>query len=119
MRYVESGGGTNAVQYANGGTMNGNLTINGDLTVHGTIQSDNQNIFVENINGNDFVNGNYTVIHNLNSFNLVLTLYYMNNSGGYEVVHASMINDTLNTTQISFANQPESTDNFKLVIIFK
>lgn len=30
---VGGGGGTNAVQYANGGTMNGNLTVNGTLLV--------------------------------------------------------------------------------------
>ncbi len=31
MRFVESGGGTNATQYANGGTMNGNLTVTGEI----------------------------------------------------------------------------------------
>jgi hypothetical protein len=29
----------------------------------------------------------------------------------------SMVNDTLSTTQISFANQPASTDIFKLIIM--
>ncbi len=37
-RYVEmsSGGGSNAVQYADGGTMNGNLNVNGDILSGGT-----------------------------------------------------------------------------------
>ena len=46
-----------------------------------------------------------------------MTLYYINPNGTSEVVHASMINDTLSTTQISFANQPNPTDNFKLIIM--
>jgi hypothetical protein len=36
-RVAESGGGTNAVQYANGGVMNGTLNINGDLNVANNI----------------------------------------------------------------------------------
>jgi len=34
-RAMESGGGTNAVQYANGGTMHGDLIIDGNITVTG------------------------------------------------------------------------------------
>jgi hypothetical protein len=30
-RAMESGGGTNAVQYANGGTMNGSLTVTNNI----------------------------------------------------------------------------------------
>ena len=47
-RVAESGGGTNAVQYANGGFMDGNLTIHGsvstsgDLTGHIALSSLNQ-----------------------------------------------------------------------------
>lgn len=42
-RYVEmsSGGGNVAVQYANGGTMNGDLTLTGGLTADNTIQITN------------------------------------------------------------------------------
>lgn len=40
-RAMESGGGTNAVQYANGGTMNGNLLIDGDLQVSGNSSLNN------------------------------------------------------------------------------
>jgi hypothetical protein len=122
MRFAESGGGTNATQYANGGTMNGNLTINGTLNandVHSqTFNGDKLLVkSVENISGVNFVNGNYTVQHNLSTYDLSLTLYYVDPNGTREVVHASMINDTLSTTQISFANQPSPSDNFKLIIM--
>ena len=50
-------------------------------------------------------------------YDLLLTLYYVNSDSTREVVHASMINDTLSTTKISFANQPAPSDVFKLVIM--
>lgn len=34
LRFAESGGGTNAVQYANGGTMNGDLVLTGNLSAN-------------------------------------------------------------------------------------
>jgi len=222
LRFAESGGGTNAVQYAEGGTMNGDLTVTGqieseylisenvsvdslhvahnldannilvydslsavneihsnygefnnlkvnndlsvlndasisnNLTVGGGVSSYNgsyilgdvvvtgnltvsQEIFgdlvsgntivntngdtlltkmVKNINGASFVNGNYIVHHNLNSYDLLMTLYYINpENNSREVVHASMINDTLSTTQISFGSQPPASDNYKLIIM--
>jgi hypothetical protein len=225
MRFAESGGGTNAVQYSNGGTMNGDLIVNGslsavdlhaqnfrvddlsvdqhlivkslsaenevvtqnlniigllsaanaeignslfvdrlssnyaninnDLTVSGGVSSYNgsyilgdvvvtgnlrvsQEIFgdlvsgntivnssgdtllaksIKTLRGSDFVDGNYTVIHNLNSYDLLLSLYYVNDNGTREIVHASMINDSLSTTQISFGTQPPNNDEYKLIIM--
>lgn len=103
----------------------GNLTVSqeifGDLVSGNTIVNSSGDTLlakaVKNISGASFVNGNYTVTHNLSSYDLLLTLYYVNPNGTREVVHASMINDTLSTTQISFANQPSPSDNFKLIIM--
>jgi len=52
----ESGGGTNAVQFANGGTMNGDLTVNGNLNVSGKYLSGGVEL-VLNSTGNS-VSGN-------------------------------------------------------------
>lgn len=121
MRYVESGGGTNAVQYANGGTMNGDLTVTGSLHID-SIQNSNGDAYtakvIKDITGNDFVNAKLSINHNLNTYDLGMTLYYINSDGTREVAYASIINDTPNTTQIIFSNQPESTENFKLIITY-
>lgn len=121
MRYVESGGGTNSVQYANGGTMNGNLSINGTLHVDSILNSSGNSYtakVIKDISGSDFVDSKLTITHNLNTFDLSITLYYVNLDGTREVAYASIINDTPNTTQIIFGNQPDSSENFKLVIIY-
>jgi hypothetical protein len=172
MRYTESGGGTNSVQYANGGKMDGDLFVTGnfqsktimvdrlnvdsltanyglinhDLTVAGSVSSHGEHVLgdvlitgnlkvlnqidagsitvnnlieksVKNISGSNFVNGNYTVSHNLNTYDLLLTLYSVNPDGKNELVHASMINDSLSTTLISFAEQPDPSENYKLIIV--
>lgn len=103
----------------------GNLTVSqeifGDLVSGNTIVNSSGDTLlakaVKNISGSSFVNGTYTVQHNLSSYDLLLTLYYINPDSTREVVHASMINDTLSTTKISFANQPNPSDHFKLVIM--
>lgn len=119
MRYTEGGGGTNATQYENGGNINGNLYGNAFISDNFLYKNGDRIIKkdVRNISGTDFINGNYTLTHNLNTFDLSITLYYVNTDGSTETVFASILNDTLNTSQINFANQPDSNDNFKLVII--
>lgn len=112
MRYSEGGGGTNAVQYANGGKMDGDLQVTGE--VYGTNITKK---IIENISGDDFVNGIYTVTHDLNSYDLLLTLYSVNLDGTKEVVHADMINDTTNTTKIVFGKQPDPSENYNLIIM--
>jgi len=121
MRYVESGGGTNAVQYANGGTMNGDLTVTGSLHIDSITNSNGDSFtakVVKDISGNDFVDAKLSINHNLNTYDLGITLYYVNPDGTREVAYASILNDTPNTTQIIFSNQPESTENFKLIITY-
>ena len=122
------GGGVSSY---NGSYVLGNVVITGNLTVSqeifGDLVSGNTIVnssgdtllakAVKTISGSSFVNGNYTVQHNLSSYDLLLTLYYVNSDSTREVVHASMINDTLSTTKISFANQPAPSDVFKLIIM--
>ena len=120
-----------SVNFKNGSSILGDVVITGNLTVSqeifGDLVSGNTIVnssgdtllakAVKNISGSNFVDGNYTVRHNLSSYDLLMSLYYINPNGTREIVHASMINDTLSTTQISFASQPEATDNFKLIIM--
>ena len=83
----ESGGGTNAVQYANGGTMNGDLNVNGNYLSGGvnlldifasSPDKDNQTLAYNDNNYNlSISNGN---VVNLSSIN---TTFY-DNSGKYE-----------------------------------
>lgn len=104
----------------------GNLTVSqeifGDLVSGNTIVNSSGDTLlaksVKNIRGYNFTNGNYTVHHNLSSYDLMLSLYYVNSAdNSLELVYASMINDSLSTTQISFANQPPPNDHYKLVIM--
>jgi hypothetical protein len=103
----------------------GNLVVSneifGDLVSGNTIVNSNGDTLltkmIKNITGAGFVNGTYTVTHNLSTYDLLMNLYYVNPNGTREIVHASMINDTLSTTQISFGSQPAPTDVFKLIIM--
>ena len=103
------------------GNLNVSQEIFGDLVSGNTIVNSNGDTLlakaVKTISGSSFTNGTYTVHHNLSTYDLLLTLYYVNPNGTREVVHASMINDTLSTTQISFGSQPSASDVYKLVIM--
>ena len=114
-RAMESGGGTNAVQYANGGVMKGNLIIDGNLSVTGKMNegtADNdvaaKRVFIIG----DNVSKEYTVLHNLDTKNLVVSLYNSQD----EQVMAGVKNITLNETKISFSNAI-SLSAIKVVII--
>ena len=103
----------------------GNLTVSneifGDLVSGNTITNSNGDSLlakaVKTITGISFVNGVYTVHHNLSSYDLLLTLYYVNPDGTREVVHADMLNDSLSTTKITFTRQPAPSDVYKLIIM--
>lgn len=103
------GGGTNAVQYANGGTIDGNLTITSNLSVLGTIygQLDNKRVF--NIGNN--TDTDYVLDHNLNTKDLVITMYDSND----EIVLAGAKNINPNQTLITFSEPP--VDSIKIVIM--
>lgn len=70
LRAMESGGGTNALQLAHGGT------INGDLAVTGKITGKIENVVSKKsfLIGNG-VNDTYTIHHNFNSFEVTISVY--------------------------------------------
>ena len=112
-RAMESGGGTNAVQYANGGTMRGDLVVDGNLTVTGTSNtgggtSSNKKVFTVG----DGVNKDYTLLHSLNTKDLIVNVYDSN----YESVLAYVKNISLNETRVSFGNTIP-VDSIKVVIM--
>lgn len=114
-RAMESGGGTNAVQYANGGTMKGNLVIDGNLSVVGKINEGTANndvtakkIFLIG----DNTSKEYTVTHGLDTKDVLVALYDTND----EQVFASVKNISLNETKITFS-VPITTNSIKVVII--
>lgn len=125
LRYAESGGGTNATQYANGGVMDGNLEVNGilksknsyidgNLTVFGDISASGKIYNYDPIHDNGTINkfvssfGNetdliYTISHNLNSSDLIVTVVDNNTK---EVVHPTLINSNINQISVIFSDAP-------------
>ena len=105
------GGGTSnsAVDYAKGGTIDGDLTINANLSVvGGTIYGnlDNKRVFYI---GNQ-TDADYIVDHNLNTKDLVISLYDSED----EIVLASVKNINVNQTLVSFSMPVQ---NIKVVIM--
>lgn len=112
LRVMEGGGGTNSVQYANGGTMNGELTINDDLHVSGNIYSSNiinKKWFVIG----DGMNDTYTLTHNFNSLNTIVQVYDVSTN---EVVHPFIQNLDLNNTIVNFGSVI-GINSYRVVII--
>lgn len=103
LRAMESGGGTNSVQYADGGIMRGNLTIIGNLSavnLQGNITSSgtvNKATFVIG----DNINSNYILSHNFDNLNVIVQVY---DNSTNEVVYPFIKNDDTNNTRISFPN---------------
>ena len=85
------GGGSVAVQYAHGGTMNGNLNVNGNylsggvnlLDIFVTSESDNQTLTYNNSNYNLSISNGNTV--NLSAINTTFSI----NSAKYESVYTT------------------------------
>ena len=114
-RAMESGGGTNAVQYSNGGTMKGDLIVDGNLNVTGNINGGgggvggpSKRVFTVG-NGSD---NEYVLLHSLGTKDLSITVYDQSD----EVVVASLKNISINETKISFTN-PIGVDSIKVVIL--
>jgi len=106
------GGGTSnsSIDYSKGGIIDGDLSITSSLSVVGNIYGnfalDNKRVFYI---GN-YVDTDYVLDHNLNSKDLVVTLYDEND----EMVLTSVKNINLNQTLISFDSPIQ---NIKVVII--
>jgi hypothetical protein len=110
---TSGGGGTSnsAVDYSKGGTINGDLTITNNLSVqgsiYGNIQIDNKRVF--NIGNN--TDTDYVLNHNLNTKDLIITMYDSND----EIVLAGARNINVNQTLITFSIPP--IENIKVVIM--
>lgn len=107
---TSGGGGTSnsAVDYAKGGIIDGDLTITSNLSVLGNLYAHIDNKRVFNIGNN--IDTDYVVDHNLNTKDLIISLYDSED----EIVLASIKNINLNQTLISFSSPIE---NIKVVII--
>lgn len=132
-RVAESGGGTNAVQYANGGTMDGNLTVTGVLSGHVPLNClDQEGATVNQVIGwnglqwspmttiqrytlliGDGVADNFTITHNLNTLDAMVSVF---DDTTNEVVYASIQNIDVNNTKVSFSNVP-GINNYRVAII--
>jgi hypothetical protein len=115
-RAMESGGGTNAVQYANGGTMNGTLTVTeqivGELV---TDTSGRQLVYKRSFNiiGNGTDN-EFTFTHNFNTKDILISVYDSNN---YGLVTISSVNIDDNNTRISFPNILNIGENYRVILM--
>ena len=108
LRYTESGGGTNAVQYKNGGTIDGELIINGNLIVN------NQNYIKKAIfDIGDGVNQLFTFTHNLNTKNILVNVQD-NNTNEIVIPYVKILDE--NSLMIEFSFIPNIND-YKLIIL--
>lgn len=114
---AEGGGGTNAVQYANGGTMNGNLSVNGNLTVTGTINGGSggsgSSLQKKTFIVGDGSNSSFILSHSLNTKEIIISTYDINTE---ELVLCSIKNLDGNETQISFGFVP-SYNSIRVVLV--
>jgi hypothetical protein len=139
-RVMESGGGTNAAQYANGGTMNGDLTVTGHINGHIGLSAldqggatDQQFLAWNNtlqqwspatgsgagsVNKQIFfigdgVSSSFIINHQFNSFDNIVQVY---EEATKEVVYATIQNTDLNNTLVEFSFVP-SASSYRVVII--
>ena len=140
-RVAESGGGTNAVQYANGGVMNGALTINGALNVAGGITanfslssldqagaSNGQAIIWSDALASwtpgdatikrvyyvgDGASNSFTINHQLSSLDLIYQVYDNNTQ---EVVVPYIKNTDAQNTEVAFSFVP-SPSAYRVIIM--
>jgi len=111
-RAMESGGGTNAAQFANGGTMKGSLLVEGDLTVTGSVNGSSGGMTKKVFTVGNNTDSEYTLLHSLGTKDVSVSIYDQND----EMVYASIKNTSINETKISF-NNPISTNSIRVVII--
>jgi len=115
-RAMESGGGTNAVQYANGGIMNGTLNVtNQIISENVTDTSGRQLVFKKtfDITGNGS-NHTFTFTHNFNTKDILINVYDAIN---YELVFVSSVNTDLNNTRITFPNDLNVGQNYRVILL--
>ena len=129
-RVAESGGGTNAVQYANGGIMNGNLHVTGRISGFISLSSLTQDEArvgdVVMWNGTNWVstttkvvsaigdstNKDFIITHNFNTFDVMVQVYDNNTNA---VVYPAIQGNSLNDIKIEFSFVP-SLNNYRVII---
>jgi hypothetical protein len=115
LRFSESGGGSNAVQYKNGGTMEGNLTVTQTIVAETITDTKGRELvskLIFNITGNNTTR-TYTLNHNLNSKNILINVYDTNTD---ELVFVSCKNVDNNNTTIQFPNNLNFGENYKVIL---
>jgi hypothetical protein len=116
-RAMESGGGTNAKQFAKGGVMEGNLTITGDLSVVGNsyinLQPPDEVAKKVVLNVGDDVNASYVLVHNLNTRDILVSVMDVATN---KVVYPLVEYTTVNAITLTFENIV-SLDAYRAVII--
>lgn len=115
-RAMESGGGTNAVQYANGGTMNGNLTVTEQIVGQNVTDTLGRQLVYKktfNITGNGSDN-EFTFTHNFNTKDILINVYDSNN---FSLVTVSSVNIDNNNTKITFPNILNIGENYRVILI--
>lgn len=116
-RAMESGGGTNAKQFAKGGTMEGDLTITGNLSVVGNsyinLHPPDEVAKKVVFNVGDGINTDYTLSHNLNTRDILVSVI---DTATNKVVYPLAQYTSLNDISLSFEN-PVSTNAYRAVVI--
>lgn len=135
-RVMESGGGTNAAQYANGGTMNGDLNVTGHITGHiglssldqggatnrqALVWSDtlhqwapaNASVSKQIFLVGDGTSSSFTLNHQFNSFDNIVQVY---DEATKEVVFANIQNIDSNNTTVKFSFVPAAS-SYRVVIL--
>jgi hypothetical protein len=115
LRFAESGGGTNAVQYANGGTMDGNLTVTQTIVANEITDTQGRELVSKltfDILG-DNMTRTYHLNHNLNTKNILISVYDITTD---ELVFVSSKNVDSNNTTIQFPNNLTVGQDYKVVM---
>jgi hypothetical protein len=115
LRFAESGGGTNAVQYANGGTMDGDLIVTQTIVAASITDTQGRQLVSKltfDIIGNNSTR-TFTLNHNLNTKNILINVYDINND---ELVFVSSKNTDLNNTTIQFPNNLLNGENYRVIM---
>ena len=113
-RAMESGGGTNAVQYANGGIMTGVLNVTDQIISEVvTDTAGRQLVFKKTFDIiGDGSNNTFTFTHDFNTKDILINVYDSN----YQLVFVSSINIDLNRTQITFPNNLQVHENYRVIL---
>jgi hypothetical protein len=115
-RAMESGGGTNAVQYANGGTMTGNLTVTEQIVGQTITDTSGRQLIYKktfDITGNGSDN-EFTFAHNFNTKDILINVY---DSNTFSLITISSINIDNNNTKISFPNILNIGENYRVILM--